>query len=482
MKLTFIGAAHEVTGSCTLIEVNGHYGLVDFGMEQGKDMFWNRTLPVPEGQLEFLLLTHAHIDHSGMIPLLYKNGFNGLVYATGATCNLCDIMLADSAHIQESEAEYKNRKLQRAGKELVEPLYTVADAEEAMKHFRPVSYNEKITITDGLEARFVDAGHLMGSASIELWLSEAGVTKKVVFSGDIGNFAQPVIKDPVYIDEADYVITESTYGDRLHEKADVNNITFLANCIQRTLDRGGNVVIPAFAVGRTQEMLYLIRQIKVNGMVKGHDDFPVWLDSPLANKATGIFLQVDREYLDAEALELVDAGENPLMSEGVHIAETTEESKFINGDTEPKIIISASGMCTAGRIRHHLKYNLWKSENLVLFVGYQSQGTLGREILDGAKTIKLFGDEIAVKAEVCFMPGKSGHADKDGLLKWITSFKKKPEVVFVNHADPECADSYERTLRMGYGFNAFAPYSGAEFDLLLNEFTEFPEGIPVAKN
>ena len=481
MKLTFLGATHEVTGSCTMIEINGHYGLVDCGMEQGKDVFMNQEIPVPGSKIEFILLTHAHIDHSGRIPLLYKNGYSGLIYATSATCSLCEIMLEDCGHIQESEAEYATRKALRAGKDPVEPLYTVEDADVAISHLRPVHYNEKIQICDGLVANFVDAGHLMGSASIELWLTEGDITKKVVFSGDIGNYAQPVIRDPVYIDEADYVITESTYGDRLHEKIDMDNVHFLADCIQRTLDRKGTVVIPAFAVGRSQEMLYFIRQIKVNGLVTGHDDFKVYLDSPLANKATGIFLQVDKEYFDEEALELVNNGINPLMSPGVTLSETVDESIAINADTDPKVIISASGMCTAGRIRHHLKHNLWKPENLILFVGYQANGTLGRLLLDGVKEVTLFGDTIAVKAEIAFMPGKSGHADMDGLLTWINSFKNKPDMVFVNHGEDKVVTSYSNQLMAKYGFNVSAPFSGAEFDLAEGRYTSFPSGKPVKK-
>ena len=480
MKLTFLGAAHEVTGSCTMIEINGHFGLVDCGMEQGRDEFENVPLPVKAEEIEFLLLTHAHMDHAGLIPLLYKNGYYGQVYATGATCALTEILLEDSAHIQENDAEYHNKKVMKSGKgELVEPLFTQEDVDRAMSHFRPCHYDEIIEVADGVAARFCDAGHLLGSASIEVWLTEGNVTKKVVFSGDIGNFAQPVIKDPVYIKEADYVVTESTYGDRLHEKGDVDNIHYFANCIQRTLDRKGTLMIPAFAVGRTQDMLYYIRQIKVNGLVTGHDDFKVYVDSPLANKATGIFLQIDREYMDDETIELVDRGINPLMSPGVIIAESVEESKAINSDSSEKVIISASGMCDAGRIRHHLKNNLWNPDNTVMFVGYQANGTLGRILLDGIDKVKILGDEIEVNAEICFMPGKSGHADRDGLLRWINAFEKKPQIVFVNHGEGEVCDIYVRTLREEYGFAASAPYSGAEFDLLTGKYNSYPDGKPV---
>ncbi len=481
MKLTFLGATHEVTGSCTLVEVNGRYGLVDCGMEQGIDVFVNVDLPVSPAEIDFILLTHAHIDHSGRIPLLYKLGCTAPVYATAATCHLCEIMLRDCAHIQESDAEWKSRKARRAGGEETAPYYSMADAEAAIAKLRPVDYMQEVHIADGVIVRFIDAGHLMGSASIEVWLTENGVTKKMVFSGDIGNLNQPLINDPQYIHEADYVLTESTYGDRNHEAADVNNIRYLADCIQRVLDRGGNLVIPSFAVGRTQEILYFIREIKVNGLVTGHGDFPVYVDSPLANEATGIFLQCDRQYFDAAAAAMLDQGINPLMSPGVKLSVSSEESKAINFDREPKVILSASGMCEAGRIRHHLKHNLWRKESMVLFVGYQAVGTTGRKILDGAKTLTLFNEEISVQAEVGFLPGKSGHADRDGLIRWITAFDPKPAMVFVNNGDDETCKAYANTLASEYGFTVGAPYSGAVFDLAQGVWIKTPEGVPIEK-
>ena len=481
MKLTFLSATHEVTGSCTLIEIGGKYGLVDCGLEQGEDVYQNAPLPIPESELCFVLLTHAHIDHSGRIPLLYKNGYDGPVVATDATCHLCEIMLRDCAHIQESDAEWLSRKARRAGGTGVAPLYDLNDAEAAIAHLRPCSYGEEVQVEEGVVVRFTDAGHLLGSASIEVWLTEGGVTKKVVFSGDIGNLDQPLIKDPQYIDEADYVLTESTYGDRLHERGPKNNVEFLADVVQRTLDRGGNLVIPSFAVGRTQEMLYFLRIINEQGLVHGHGDFPIYVDSPLANEATGIFLQCERSYFDDDARALLDRGVNPLMSPGVKLSVGSEESKQINFDPTPKVILSASGMCEAGRIRHHLKHNLWRPECTILFVGYQAVGTTGRRILDGAKDLKLFGEDISVKAEVAFLPGKSGHADRDGLLRWITAFKEKPAMVFVNHGEAAAAESYAALLRDEHGLSVGVPYSGAEFDLLAGVWLSEPEGIPVEK-
>lgn len=481
MKLTFLGATHEVTGSCTLIEVGGAYGIVDCGMEQGADIFVNQEIPVQAGMIDFVLLTHAHIDHSGNLPLLYKNGFRGPIFATTATCHLCEVMLRDCAHIQESDAEWKSRKAQRAGGAPVEPVYTMDDAEGAISKLRPCEYGKQIQVGEHVVVRFTDAGHLMGSASIEIWLTEDGVTKKVVFSGDIGNTNQPIINDPHYVTEGDYVVTESTYGDRYHEKGKVNNVEYLGGCIQRVLDRGGNLVIPSFAVGRTQEMLYFIREIKLKGLVKGHDGFPVYVDSPMANEATGIFLQCDRQFFDPETKALLDQGINPLVFDGLQVSVSSEESKQINFNTQPKVIISASGMCEAGRIRHHLKHNLWRKESMILFVGYQAVGTTGRAIRDGAKKIKLFGEDVAVNAEISYLPGKSGHADKEGLIKWITSFEKKPEMVFVNHGDDAVCQSYAQCLADEYGFKTYAPYSGTVFDLLTGQFIDMPAGIPVVK-
>ena len=481
MKLVFLGATHEVTGSCTMIEIGGKYGLVDCGMEQGEDIFVNQELPVSPTELDFVLLTHAHIDHSGNIPLLFKNGYAGPVYATDATCHLCEIMLRDCAHIQQSDAEWRSRKAKRAGGAAVEPVYTLADAEAAIARLRPCPYGQEIQVGEGVVIRFVDAGHLLGSASIEVFLTEGDTVKKVVFSGDIGNTDQPLLNDPTYIHEADYVITESTYGDRLHEAGGTDSVEYLAGCIQRTLDRGGNVVIPSFAVGRTQEMLYLIRIIKEQGLVTGHGDFPVYVDSPLANEATGIFLQCERSYFDDRTRALLDSGVNPLMSPGVTLSVSGEESKQINFDPTPKIILSASGMCEAGRIRHHLKHNLWRRECTILFVGYQAVGTTGRKLRDGAKEVRLFGEDITVNAEIDYLPGKSGHADKNGLIRWITAFREKPDMVFVNHGDDAAVKAYAGCLADEYGFTVSAPYSGAVFDLMLGDYIETPAGVPVKK-
>ena len=478
MKIQFIGATHEVTGSCTLLEVGGRYYLVDCGMEQGTDVFQNIPLPVAPGQIEAVFLTHAHIDHSGMLPKLFKDGFKGQIYATEATCNLCDIMLRDSAHIQESEAQWRSRKAERAGEPAVEPIYTLQDALGTIKLLRPCRYLETIQVAEGIDLRMNDIGHLLGSAAIELWLTEGDVTKKIVFSGDVGNTNQPLLNDPKFVEETDYLVIESTYGDRYHDMDRVWPVQELADCIQRAFDRGGNLVIPSFAVGRTQEMLYLIREIKQKGLVKGHYNFPVYVDSPLAVEATGIFLQSHESNFDEETLAVLHKGINPIWSQGVQLSVTAEESKLINMDPHPKVILSASGMCEAGRIRHHLKHNLWRSESIILFVGYQAEGSLGRKLQDGVKSVKLFGEEIAVKAQIATLKGTSGHADKAGLLRWLGGFKTKPQKVFVNHGDDDQCQAFQKCLQE-MGYDAEAPYSGTEYDLRTGRMTIYTEGKPV---
>ena len=481
MKLTFLGAAHEVTGSCSLLEAAGIRGLVDCGMEQGQDIFVNQELPVAPGELDFVLLTHAHVDHSGNLPLLFKNGFDGPIYATPETCDLCRIMLLDCAHIQETEAEWQNRKNKRSGKGVYEPVYTTEDAENAIAHLRPIRYGETVQIAESFTVRYSDVCHLLGSACIEVWMTEDGETRKIVFSGDLGNYNQPIIRNiPETVAQADYVVIESTYGDRLHDRH-IPPTEKLADFIQRTLDRGGNVVIPSFAVGRTQEMLYFIREIKEKGLVHGHDAFPVYVDSPLANEATAIYLQCSHECLDEETKALVDAGINPIWSEGLEVSVSSEDSKAINENPEPKVILSASGMCEAGRIRHHLKHNLWRPECTVLFVGYQAVGTLGRKLYDGEKKVKLFGEDIQVNCEIGFLPGKSGHADRDGLVRWLQGFEEKPRMVFVNHGEDKVTETFASYLETEFGYNAFAPYSGTEFDLLAGRFLACPEGVPVKR-
>lgn len=479
MKLMFLGADHEVTGSCHYIEACGKSILLDCGMEQGRDTYENQEIPVAAGRIDYVFLSHAHIDHSGLLPLLHKNGFQGQIYATEATTDLCRIMLLDSAHIQEFETQWRNRKNKRAGKAPFEPLYTTEDAMAVMEHFVPCDYMKEIEVCEGVKIRFTDVGHLLGSSSIEIWLTENGVSKKIVFSGDIGNINQPIIHDPRYTTEADFVIMESTYGDRYHT-VPPDYVAELAGQIQQTFDRGGNLVIPSFAVGRTQEMLYFIREIKERRLVHGHDGFKVYVDSPLAIEATRVFVENHLSCYDTAAMALVKQGINPLQFDGLELAVTPDDSMAINFDKSPKVIISASGMCEAGRIRHHLKHNLWRPECTILFVGYQAIGTLGRNIIEGEKEVRLFGETITVNAHIEELAGVSGHADKKGLLNWVNHFEKKPERVFVVHGEDLVCEDFTKCLKEEYGYNAFAPYSGACFDLAANQMISEGVKIPVA--
>lgn len=480
MKLTFIGADHEVTGSCHYLEVGEKKILVDCGMEQGVNVYENAPLPVSYAQIDYVLLTHAHIDHAGYLPLIFAKGFRGAVYATEATTDLCGIMLRDSAHIQEMEAEWKNRKARRAGRQEEPPVYTVNDAEGVLKLFVPCPYGAVIKLADEMSIRFVDAGHLLGSASIEVWAGEGDTEKKLVFSGDIGNYNKPLIRDPQYIKEADYVLMECTYGDRYHKRG-TDHVAELTGIIQDTLDRGGNVVIPAFAVGRTQELLYFIRCIKDQHLVTGHGHFDVYVDSPMAVEATHVFKENELDCYDDETQELVRRGINPISFPGLKLSVSSEESKNINFDPEPKVIISAAGMCDAGRIRHHLKHNLWRKECTVVFAGYQAEGTLGRTLVDGGKTVKIFGETIDVEARIVNIEGLSGHADRDGLLDWISAFEKKPDRVFMVHGEDTVCTAFAETLEKEKGLRADAPFSGSVFDLVSGQWLVRTAGIPVSK-
>ncbi len=471
MHLTFYGATREVTGSCFLLNADNKNILIDCGLAQGADeKVIGQELPFDSNTIDYVLLTHAHIDHSGRLPLLAKNGFRGTIYATPATMNLASIMLLDSAHIHESEAEWKNRKNKRSGRPLIEPLYTTDDANEIMYSFIGIEYGEIGTISENIHFRFVDAGHILGSSSIEIWVKEDGKSEKIVFSGDIGNYDQPIIKDPEYLKNADYVVMESTYGDRLHAKTEgVTSIDdrakLLADIVNRTFARGGNVVIPSFAVGRTQELLYLFRI----AMEKKYIDFavPVFVDSPLSVKATSIFADaVQGDYFDEEARALVDRGINPISFPSLVTITDVEDSRALNDRKESCVIISSSGMCDAGRIKHHLKHNLWKENSTIVFVGFQAEGTLGRNLVDGAEHVTILGEQIDVRAEITSLPGLSGHADQEGLINWINAFETKPKKVFIVHGDKNVAPYFASLLRKQYGFNTHVPSFLEEIDLL----------------
>ena len=469
MKLEFLGAAHEVTGSCHYLEFADKHVLVDCGMEQGPDLYVNQEIPVNASTIDYVFVTHAHIDHSGLLPMLYNHGFRGQIFTTTATHQLCEIMLKDSAHIQMFEAEWKNRKAKRAGRPEVVPLYDMNDAMGVLGHFVSCEYHSVINVCEGLKVRFVDAGHLLGSSSIEMWISEntgEGVEeRKIVFSGDIGPGNRPLIKDPEYLTSADYVVMESTYGDRTHETPPDYAVE-LARVIRDTFTRGGNLVIPAFSVGRTQEMLYFIRRIKTENLLPEFQNFEVYVDSPLAVEATTIFGKNVQDCFDDTALALVQQGINPIGFPGLRMAITSDESKMINFNDKPKVILSASGMCEAGRIRHHLKHNLWRKDSTILFVGYQVPGTLGNALLNGAKEVKLFGETIEVQAKIENLPGISGHADVNQLTKWVSMFDPKPKRVFIVHGEDKVTEQFAAHIHEELELDAYAPFSGDTFDLL----------------
>ena len=444
MNITFLGATKTVTGSNFLVEAAGKKFLVDCGMYQGsaKDE-WENSEPFQFNvdEIDFVLLTHAHIDHSGRIPKLYIDGYRNEIITTKATRDLCSIMLPDSGHIQEQEIEWKNRKRVRKGEKPLPPLYTAQDAIDCMKLFRPVNYDEIIEINENLHVRFNDAGHMLGSAIIEIWANENGKETKAVFTGDLGNNDIPLLSSPTMIETADYLVMESTYGGRLHIRNDDKAKLFL-NIVSETLDKGGTVVIPSFAVGRTQEILYELNNLKESGdeefekKYKTLQSVPVYVDSPLAISATEIFKE-NMNLFDEETQEIIKRGDNPLEFPGLQFTRTAEESKALNEKNESSIIISASGMCEVGRIKHHLKHNLWNPNSTILFVGYQAPGTLGRRIVDGEKTVKIFGEEIAVNARIEYIEGYSGHADQEWLLNFIYSFITKPKHIFLVHGEPE---------------------------------------------
>jgi len=480
MKITFLGAAKTVTGSCCLIETQNTKLLVDCGLYQGQakeEALNSEALPLNPAELDYIFLTHAHIDHSGKIPKICKDGFKGEIYATKATVELCEIMLPDCGHIQEFENEWKNKKRLRAGKPPLEPIYTYQDALDCLKLFKKVRYGEAIKINDEIKVRFNDAGHILGSAIIEFWIMEKGKETKIVFSGDLGNRDMPIIRDPSIIESADYLVIESTYGNRIHDNK-TDKFEYFVDIINETIDKGGNVVIPSFAVGRTQEVIYELNKEKesFDGKLKKLFSIPVFVDSPLAISATEVFRN-NLDCYDEEAREYINNGDNPLDFPGLQFTRTPEESKALNERSGSAIIISASGMCEAGRIKHHLKHNLWRKESTILFVGYQAQGTLGRKLIDGAKKVKIFGEEISVNARIEMIEGFSGHADKDGLLNWIQAFYKKPSKIFIVHGEEESMTSFAREINDRFNIDTIIPEKGESFVITGDKVIESAEMI-----
>jgi len=460
VKLTFLGAARTVTGSCILLEAAGKVILVDCGMFQGRakeEVMNGQPLPVSPSEIDYVLLTHAHIDHSGRIPWLYVNGFRGEVIAQKAAAELCGLLLPDSGFIQEIETEWKNRKRMRAGREPVEPLYTHRQAQESLKLFRSVSYDEMISLTDNIRVRYRNSGHMLGSAFIEMWVRENREETKIVFTGDIGNTDMPILKDPAPIEEADYVVMEATYGDRLHNDRKNKAGKFL-DIVLETLDKGGNVVIPSFAVGRTQEIIYEINKtltLPYEKIIRLMNT-PVYIDSPLAISATEVYRN-NLDCYDEEAKWYIENGDNPLDFPNLHFTRTADESRALNQVTGGCIIISASGMCEAGRIKHHLKHNLWRENSTILFVGYQAEGTLGRKLLDGAKKVTIFGEEISVNARIEAIDGYSGHADYEGLLVWLKNFRKMPKGIFLVHGEENALSSFAEMVTGEFGIEPVIP-------------------------
>lgn len=475
MKVTFLGAAETVTGSNFLVEGAGKKFLVDCGLHQGKfeeELLNDEPFDYDVNSIDFMLLTHAHIDHSGRIPKLYKDGYKNPIYATKATCDLCSIMLPDSGHIQETENEIKNKKRKRNGKKPIEPLYTVEDAENSIELFKEVEYDQIVDLAPGISARFNDAGHMLGSSIIEIWITENNQTKKIVFSGDIGNNDIPLLSSPTMIESADYLIMESTYGDRLHLKNDQKANLFL-DIVTETLDNGGTVVIPSFAVGRTQEILFELNKIKDSkekdeAFKKEYETLmnaKVYVDSPLATSATEVF-EKNMDLFKPEVQEFIKRGDNPLDFPGLNFTQSVDESKALNMSDEPCIIISASGMCDVGRIKHHLKHNIWKPKSTILFVGYQAPGTLGRRIVDGEKKVKILGEEFAVKARVEYIEGYSGHADQEWLLNFVYSFTSQmPKHIFLVHGEPNAQETLKEKIESTTGIGVTIAKYGEEYEL-----------------
>ena len=473
MKITFLGATKIVTGSNFLVEAAGKKFLVDCGLYQGKAELEEqnyREFDYNPAEIDFMLLTHAHIDHSGRIPKLYNDGFKGPIYAHKATCDLCQIMLPDSGHIQEMEAEWKNKKRIRKGQPTRGPLYTAEDALKCMEIFVPVKYDEIIQVSENIYVRFNDAGHMLGSSTIEIWAKEDGKETKAVFSGDLGNNDIPLLSEPTMIDNCDYLVMESTYGSRLHIRNDQKAELFL-KIVSETIDNGGTVVIPSFAVGRTQEILYEINKIKENR----HDEeflreyrtlmkVPVYVDSPLAISATQVFKE-NMDLFEDEVKEEMERGNNPLEFPGLKFTQTADESKALNESDEPSIIISASGMCDVGRIKHHLKHNIWNPKSTILFVGYQAPGTLGYSIVNGAKKVTIFGEEFAVKARIEYIEGYSGHADQEWLMNFVYSFISKPRHIFLVHGEEESQEVLKEKITDGTEIGVSIPEYGETYEL-----------------
>lgn len=478
MDIQFLGAAKMVTGSNYLINMDKYKILVDCGMFQGnaeKEEMNYKKFDFDPSSIDYLILTHAHIDHSGRIPKLVKDGFRGKILCTKSTYDLSKIMLVDSAKIQESDANWENKKRQRSGRKFIEPLYTMSDAEDSLKYFEPYFYDQNIILNDDVTLKFRDAGHILGSSILELWVTENGETNKIVFSGDLGMPGRPIIKDPEFIEDADYLILESTYGDKNHESYSYSTEK-LIQIINNTVAKNGTVLIPSFAVGRTQELIYeLNKYYEYNKDIEEHMKVPIYIDSPMAVNATEVF-EMNSNSFSEEAKELILSGDNPFNFQNLRYVRSTEESKTLNKSNYPKVIISASGMATAGRIRHHLKHNLWDPNSSLIFVGYQAEGTLGRILLDGVKKVKLLGEEIEVNLSIYDLEGFSAHADQKTLLNFISHFKKKPKKIFLVHGEEEPANILSGLIKEKFDIDVIIPNLGDSFKVLKHAI-ELKKGV-----
>lgn len=466
MKIKFYGGAKTVTGSNHLIEANGKKLLLDCGMFQGgkaEEEMNFQEFPYNPGEIDYLILSHAHIDHSGRIPKLVKEGFKGRILATKATCDLSRIMLQDSAHIQESDIEWENNKRKRSGRPLLEPLYTLDDALKSFSLFEEFFYDQYIEIDDTFTLRFLDAGHIIGSAIVELWIKENDKNTKLVFSGDLGVDEKALINKPSIVESADILLLESTYGNRVHEPYK-NSEDKLIKIIEDTAARGGSVIIPSFAVGRTQELIYQLNNYYDQEGFEEYKRIPVYVDSPMAFQATEAYKK-NAELFNEETTKQILAGDNPFSFPNLRFVETIEESKSLNKSNFPKVIISASGMADAGRIRHHLKHHLWDEKNTILFVGYQANGSTGRKILEGAKEISLLGEIIKIKAKIEELQGLSAHADKNMLLNWVKAIKNKPRAIYLVHGEVEAQEEMQAEIQKRFNITAHIAEPGQTVEI-----------------
>ena len=482
MKIKFCGASSGVTGSCHLLTTENHKILLDCGLFQGgkvQDALNHEPFPFDPAEIECVILSHAHIDHCGRLPLLVKQGFTGKIYCTDATADLLDVMLKDSGFIQEKDAEWKSRRNERTGKPPVEPLYTYLDACEALKYVEPVLYDQLIEINENMRIVFNDAGHILGSSIVELWVKEGDKDSKIVFSGDLGMIDRPILRDPTVIKKADYVIMETTYGNRNHPE-NSTSISQLADIVLKTIKRGGTVVIPSFAVGRTQELIFEFNKLYLedNRYREQLENLQVYVDSPMATTATEVFRK-NAQVFDEETKDYILRGDNPLDFKNLHFTRSTAESQALNMNREPKVIISASGMCEAGRIRHHLKHNLWDARNSIIFVGYQAEGTLGRKLVQGAKEVALFGEIVNVNAEIYNLEGFSGHADQNGLFAWVSGFQQRPKQIFLVHGEEDSKKDFAKLLNDRLGYEPVVVHGNSEFELDMNtaELLNFDEAV-----